>query len=383
MFSKTAVAFTLASLAGLAVAQPDGPVPRLNLDPKNTDDPRLVGKRFSFRELPYKVDTGNGERGVQEGYNQCNDTTAGPNSMCQTLIVNSLKDFCIWGPPERGTIGDTEHNNVAWCTQPNHGSRVIPEGTITGAQYVRTPSYVAIVGYFNQEKLNIPANDEGGELDSGGQDMRGNPLGAMVYSNSLPSSMGQLTQAPMWHAFLGSGMFCMKFCDEKAPNASGLCRHVYDTLGCYPNIPWDYEGNKNVFLSCEGEDQDPVTPDNTRIPATSKCVTYQSTDLWGAAAAQPTGSQTAQPTNPAPAPTVLPSGSQSVPPSGSQTIPAAPTGTPSGSNSVTPVTRPTTTRPLTASSPSASNPGDAALPRTASMGLVGGFLALLASAILA
>ena len=126
--------------------------------------------------------------------------------MCQTLIANSLKDFCIWGPPERGTIGDTEHNNVAYCTQPGHGSRLIPPGTITGAQYVRTPSYIAIVGFFDQEKLNIPANDEGGELDSGGQDMRGNPLGAMVYSNSLPSSMGQLTQSPMWHAFLGSGM---------------------------------------------------------------------------------------------------------------------------------------------------------------------------------
>jgi len=166
----------------------------------------------------------------------------------------------------------------------------------------------------------------------------------------------------------------MKFCDEKAPNASGMCRHVFDTLGCYPNIPWDYEGNKNVFLSCEGEDQDPVSPDNTRIPASSKCVTYQSTDLWGDAAAQPTGSQTAQPTNPAPpAPTGTPAPSASG---------GAPTTTPNASNSVTPVTRPTTTRPLTAqTTTSGTPPGDAALPRTASMGLVGGLLALIASAI--
>ena len=48
MFSKSTVAFTLASLAGIALGQADGPVPRLNLDPKNTDDPRLVGKRCVF-----------------------------------------------------------------------------------------------------------------------------------------------------------------------------------------------------------------------------------------------------------------------------------------------------------------------------------------------
>jgi hypothetical protein len=40
---------------------------------------------------PYKVDTDVGlPRGEQIGYNICNSTTEGPQSLCQTLIINSL-----------------------------------------------------------------------------------------------------------------------------------------------------------------------------------------------------------------------------------------------------------------------------------------------------
>jgi hypothetical protein len=36
------------------------------------------------------VDTTNGPRGIQTGYNLCNSTTEGPSSLCQTAMVNSL-----------------------------------------------------------------------------------------------------------------------------------------------------------------------------------------------------------------------------------------------------------------------------------------------------
>lgn len=374
---STAVA--ILSAASFVLAQQDGPIAGLNPDPKDTSNPRLVGKLFTYSQIPYQVDTSNGERGQQEGYNQCNSTTAGQNSMCQTLIVNDITDFCLWGPPERGTVGDTEDHVVAWCTKPTHGARLIPPGTLTGVQYIRTPSYIEFTGFIKQENLNIPANDDGGELDSGGQDLRGNPIGAIAYSNSMPSQRGVLSQARMWHAFMGSGQFCMKFCDEKAPNASGLCRHTFDTIGCGPNVPAAYQDG--VFLSCLGEDQDPVTPDNTRIPASSNCVTYQSTDLYPAAQNTatvpnpPTPSQTASaPSQTAGAPSQAPSAPA---PSGPGSV--------SASTSATVKPQPPATTTSKTSLPTSSQtgqPGNAAISGSARLG-VAAVAVLVAGVILA
>ena len=48
---------------------------------------------------PYQVNPYNYLRGPQTGYNICNSTTAGDKSMCQTLIMNDIDDFCLWGSP--------------------------------------------------------------------------------------------------------------------------------------------------------------------------------------------------------------------------------------------------------------------------------------------
>jgi hypothetical protein len=377
MLTKIAAA-TVVSLASLALAQPDGPMPGLNPNPKDTNNPRLVGKQFLFRELPYQADTTSGDRGPQTGYNQCNSTTQGPGSMCQTLIANSIEDFCLWGPPERGTVGEKEGESVAWCTKPTHGARLIPAGTLKSVQFYKAPSYVSIVGFIDQEKLNIPGDDEGGEYDSGGADQRGNPVGSLVYSNSLPSTKGVLSQSRMWHSFMGSNMFCMKFCDEKAPNASGLCRHTFDEIGCYPNVPSDYEGNKGTFLSCDSEDQDPVTPDNTRIPKSSNCVTYESTKIFpelptDAPAPGGTTTTTGTDTQPTSAPTEAPSQSGSDSSSGTQTTrPVTP---------IKPSPAPTTSSDQGPAGPSPSD-GAAVSTRSASVGVVGA-IALLAGALFA
>ncbi|KZV83511.1 hypothetical protein EXIGLDRAFT_842877, partial [Exidia glandulosa HHB12029] len=264
--------------ASSVLAQPDGPAPALNADPTDTNNPRLVGKKFPFNALPYMADTTSSPRGTQTGYNICNSTTQNQQSLCQTLIVNSLADFCLWAPPTLNPIGNAEGEVVAWCTQPTHGARLIPAGAITGAQFIKTPSYIEVTGIIKQELLNIPTDDAGGELDSGGQDNRGNPIGGLVYSNNLPHSTGQVTQSRVWHEFIGSQAFCMKFCDDQAPNAAGICRHTLDTVGCNTNVPASYVDG--VFLSCEGDDQAPVQVGVTAIPSSSNCQTLTSSVLW-------------------------------------------------------------------------------------------------------
>lgn len=87
-----------------------------------------------------------------------------------------MTDFCLWAPPSTtsdygdSAIGNTERIEVAWCTQPGRGTRVIPAGAITGAHFVQTEHYVQITGVGDLTKLNIPAGDDGGELDPHGAD---------------------------------------------------------------------------------------------------------------------------------------------------------------------------------------------------------------------
>ena len=45
---------------------------------------------FSIRIRPYQVNLADAVRGPQQGYNQCNSTTEGPDSLCQTVMVNSI-----------------------------------------------------------------------------------------------------------------------------------------------------------------------------------------------------------------------------------------------------------------------------------------------------
>ena len=131
----------------------------------------------------------------QTGTNECG-TGNSQNSSCQNVfgmkspstsasapfthrfgsLVNSIDDWCIFAPPEpepNSTIGNTERIEVAWCTKAGHGTRLIPDGTITGAHFVQTPDYVEVLGVGNLTMINIPAGDDGGELDPHGADGNG------------------------------------------------------------------------------------------------------------------------------------------------------------------------------------------------------------------
>lgn len=59
---------------------------------------------------------------------------------------------------------------MAWCSKAGHGTRVMPDGTLTGVQLTRTPDYIQVVGFMNQTKIDMVHGDAGGEMDPHGAD---------------------------------------------------------------------------------------------------------------------------------------------------------------------------------------------------------------------
>ncbi|TEB20316.1 hypothetical protein FA13DRAFT_1672616 [Coprinellus micaceus] len=309
MISTTLVALAAASVASLVGAQDvTGTFPPVPLASKHYNSPQ---------ELPYKVDTDVGLiRGLQAGYNICNSTTETQASLCQTSYFNSADDFCIWGPHQPDSVvGDTEGEMVAWCTKPGHGTRLIPAGALTGLQWIQTPDYVQAVGFMDQSAINIKTGDWGGEMDPHGADLRGNPMGGVIFSTAF----GGVKQVMEWHNFIGGGRFCFKSCDPAGPNAAHYCEHVFDRIGCDYNIP--NAAKDGVFESCKGDNQDfpgiytengvvmtytqpaeslgaiSTMPYQPKVPASSECSTFTSsvvyTGLPSPTKALVTGSSTA------------------------------------------------------------------------------------------
>jgi len=172
---------------------------------------------------------------------------------------------------------------------------------------MRTPDYVQVVGFIDQTMINLLANDTGGELDPHGADLRGNPLGGLVYSTAWSSDNTTFEQVIEWHNFMGGGQFCFKTCDPAGANAANFCQHIYDRIGCAYNAP--NAAPNNSFTSCDGDDQDypgiytdasgatltytqpaeslgaiATMPYQPRVPASSNCQTFSSAQLYAAAA---------------------------------------------------------------------------------------------------
>jgi hypothetical protein len=198
---------------------------------------------YSASALPAKSEIG------QTGTNNCG-TGSSQSSMCQTLWINSLEDFCLYAPPSLGAIGDTEREEVSWCTQSGHGTRVIPAGSFKGVHFVKTPEYVQITGVGDFTKMNIPRGDAGGELDPHGADGNGNPIGGLVYGNTFGNNL----QYHEWTEFISDNEFCIRAC--VGPRAAELCQHIYDVMGCFWNMPANYDAG--VFESCDGDPDLPM-----------------------------------------------------------------------------------------------------------------------------
>jgi hypothetical protein len=269
----------------------------------------LASKHYSYPDqIPYKVDTDTGLiRGSQFGYNKCNSTTEGQTSLCQTSFVNAIDDFCLWAPSEpNSVVANTEGEMVAWCTKPGRGTRLIPKDALQGVQYIRTPDYISIVGFVDQSKINIQSDDYGGEMDPHGADLRGNPMGGLMYSTAFTN--GAFSQITEWHNFMGGNAFCIKVCwdDGPAKNPAGLCEHRLDRIGCAYNVP--NNAQKGIFESCKGDNQDPpgvytengavktysqppeelgaitTMPYQPKVPASSECQQFTSSVLYTALA---------------------------------------------------------------------------------------------------
>ncbi|KIJ13175.1 hypothetical protein PAXINDRAFT_81702 [Paxillus involutus ATCC 200175] len=314
--SALSTAFLAVAAASVVLAQPDP-----------ADPTPLVDKHYAYPSgIPYQVDYNTAAlRGPQVGYNICNSTTQNQDSMCQTSFLNHIDDFCLWAPPKpNSTIGDTEGQEVAWCTKPGHGTRLIPAGALQGVQLIKTPNYIQIAGFIDQTQINLAAGDYGGELDPHGADLRGNPLGGLMYSNAFPSNGGNndtYQQVIDWTNFMGGNGFCFKICDPAGSNQQALCQNIYDRLGCAYNAP--NNAKNGTFEVCDGDDMSPpgvytsngqtmtyfqppeslgpitTVPYTPVVPASSNCVTYQSTAIYsgqpaptGAAAAPSNGSTT-------------------------------------------------------------------------------------------
>ncbi|KXN91764.1 Extracellular exo-alpha-L-arabinofuranosidase [Leucoagaricus sp. SymC.cos] len=225
---------------------------------------------YMANALPNKSQNG------QSGTNNCG-TGSDPNSMCQTAWINSADDFCLWSPPQVGNIGDTEQHEVAWCTRSGRGTRVIPNGTLKSVHFVETPDYVQITGVGDFTKINVRAGDSGGELDNRGPDGKGNPIGGLLYGNTFGNAM----QYHEWTNFMSDKQFCIRAC--KGPNATKLCNHIYDVMGCEWNMPANYAPNQ--FEECKADDAIPMgvygtstfkqgdatTPPPHPAPSSSQC----------------------------------------------------------------------------------------------------------------
>ncbi|KAL4066970.1 hypothetical protein V8B97DRAFT_2025289 [Scleroderma yunnanense] len=229
---------------------------------------------YTPQDAPYQTQS------EQSGYNSCG-TGYNQTSECQNVYVNSVQDFCLWAPPYPGsTVGDTERVEVAWCMQSGYGTRLIPDGTITGAHLVVTPDYIQITGVGNLTNLNILATDLGGELDYYGAAGAGYPVGGLVFSNAF----GQLAQIPEWTSFISYNLFCIRACNPSS--SANLCQYAYPTMGCEWNMPASYSGG--VFEHCVGDSAEPVgiygtstfspgqpmTPSPQSIPPSSSCTFY-------------------------------------------------------------------------------------------------------------
>jgi len=272
-------------------------------------------------DAPYQIYPATGPqyvRGPQVGFNICNSTTESQTSMCQTMYFNGPDDFCLWAPSEPNSlIANTEGEVVAHCSKKGHGTRQIADGAIKGMQVLKHEEYWMITGMIDQTKLNIQDGDYGGELDSGGQDGRGNPVGGLTYGTVFNSDGGP-NQVQWWTEFIGSNHFCIKVCNPTSKNQPGFCQHTLDRIGLAYNCPSKYtigagfkegefevcdtapmdipgvyvENGVTMSYAQPPESEGPITtvPYTATAAASSNCVTSASSALFSG---QPTASGSA------------------------------------------------------------------------------------------
>ncbi|KAG9034611.1 hypothetical protein FRB95_012931 [Tulasnella sp. JGI-2019a] len=228
---------------------------------------------YTFGNLPNTTETG------QTGTNNCG-TVSSSSSKCQNLFINSVTDFCLYGPPSPNTISMDEEIEVAYCLNEGYGTRVFPPGTILGAHFVHTPDYVQVTGNGDFTKIGVTKGDAGGELDPHGATGNGNPIGGLVFGNTY----GKMQQYHEWTNFMSVTEFCFRACNPAGTNPAAMCQHIYDLQGCHWNMPANYDDG--YFENCLSDSSLPMgvygtstwqqsiqpTPPAHPVPSSSSCV---------------------------------------------------------------------------------------------------------------
>ncbi|KAG1726118.1 hypothetical protein EDB19DRAFT_1945380, partial [Suillus lakei] len=119
--------------------------------------------------------------------------------------LNHIDDFCLWAPfTPNSTLGDTEQEEVAWCTKPGHGTRLIPNGALQGVQLLHS-------WFIDQTQIDITLKTmERTVLIS-----VGNPLGGLMYSNAFPSK--QRRQQPYQQVIDWTNPYFLSLADVDRP----------------------------------------------------------------------------------------------------------------------------------------------------------------------
>ncbi|GLB42719.1 putative carbohydrate-binding module family 13 protein [Lyophyllum shimeji] len=177
-------------------------------------------------------------------------TPVNQTSMARLLSINSIDDFCLFAPPEKKNISESETEEVAWCTKQRNNARLIPDGTLTGVSFLKTSAYVQVLGYGDFTKLNIPYGDYGGELDPHGAYGSGNPIGGNVTSNITGSDQNFAE----WMLYIDYNQFCLRVCTSanSTYSAAAMCWHELDEMGCGFVMPGNYNFN-HTFETCEAD----------------------------------------------------------------------------------------------------------------------------------
>ncbi|KAJ7588289.1 hypothetical protein C8J56DRAFT_1004500 [Mycena floridula] len=160
----------------------------------------------------------------------------------QNSDARLLTDWCLFAPATPNTkVSDGEV--VAWCTKPRNNARLIPDGTLTGVQFLKNDFYVQVMAIGDFTKLNLQAGDSGGELDPHGAEGTGNPIGGNV--TSAITGTDQHFAEWMLYTYV-----CINA--NSTYSAAAMCWHELDIMGCEFVMPGNYNFDKS-FESCDAD----------------------------------------------------------------------------------------------------------------------------------
>ncbi|QRW17808.1 ricin-type beta-trefoil lectin domain protein [Rhizoctonia solani] len=150
----------------------------------------------------------------------------------------------------------TENSQSSMCQKftstrlaPGRGTRLMPEGTLKSAHFVKTPDYVQVTGTGDLRRLVLRlAMQEGNSIPTGLTNLASpRRLGFLNAFSAGPSGLG--VQMHEWTNFQSATDFCIRACKD-GPGAKQRCQHIYDLTGCEWNIPGDYGQG---FTNCEAK----------------------------------------------------------------------------------------------------------------------------------